>query len=140
MRTIEERYKKAVAQLQIAGVVVLENYPSCCGSCAGYDIGTNLGLDGKDVIYFINEQNNGLIWDSEGNPHNFDWEWTDNTLSGRETSLSKGIYWKHDGPNAARLTTEIFRGHGFEVEWNGSDMQCPYLKFNAEEFTTPFAV
>ncbi|AMM44314.1 hypothetical protein KITKAT_53 [Arthrobacter phage Kitkat] len=122
--TPQARYGRAILALANDGVMVLENYPMCCGSCASSEIAA-AGL-GKDdaVAWFINEQGHGIFW-KYGEP----WEREEYSDARPDERPKKHVWWNHSGEFTAAKITAAFRAEGFEVEWDGNPARCPTVNF-----------
>jgi hypothetical protein len=120
----QARYARAILALAEQEVMVLENYPSCCGSCASSEM-ANAGLGENDkTAWFISEQGHGIFW-RDGQP----WEREEYSDAPDEERPKKVVYWNHSGHGVGSLIAEAFRAEGFEVDWDGSPTKCPMLKF-----------
>jgi hypothetical protein len=120
----EARYGRAILSIAEQGVMVLENYPMCCGSCASAEM-ANAGLGEDDkVAYFISEQGHGIFW-KDGEPWERE-EWED---ARPEERPKKHVYWNHSGEDTAEILTKAFRAEGFDVTWDGNPAKCPTINF-----------
>ena len=120
----QARYARAILALDKVGVMVLENYPACCGSCASAEM-ASLGLDeSTKTAWFISEQGHNIFW-RDGQPWESE-EWSD---APTEERPKKVVYWNHSGHGVGDLIAQAFRDQGFEVDFDGDPNRCPVLKF-----------
>lgn len=123
--TVEERYNRALEETIIMDVKVFQNYPSCCGSCAHYELGYQKKV--KDYAFFVNEQGNALEW-TRGMPYHYEMQeassWLEDEvgiLPLKHSYPATTIYFHHDGVDAASILTRKLREQGFRVEWDGTE-------------------
>lgn len=122
--SIQDRYTAALTDVRLnSDVLVFDNYPACCGSCAGYEI-EQAHPDGN-YVYFMNEQGNGITW-VDGNPWNF--ESADDTDPSRP---ARHIYFNHSTVHAATVLKEAFEKFDLPVKWDGNEFRCVELDFTA---------
>lgn len=132
--TTETRWRNALAEVQSKGVLVYDNYPACCGSCAYAEIEDT--HPGTDHISFINSQGRGVKF-INGVAYNYEMEaeydedTDDYTNEVEVTRLAERVYWTHSTGRAAHVAFDAFVAQGFEVDWNGSDARCVEVKFPA---------
>src|SRR5215217_726620 len=97
--TTETRWRLALANTQAEGVLVFDNYPSCCGSCTSFEIETE--HPGTDYVSFHNSQGRGLKF-VNGVPYNFEKFEQDDTedeyfygeeTEYEETRLASSVWW-----------------------------------------------
>ena len=120
--TVEDRFKAALTDIRLnSDVQVFDNYPSCCGSCAGYDLEQEFP-DGN-YVYFINQQNHGITW-QDGMPWNFE-----DPDDMRPETPAKVIYFNHSNQHSATVLRDTLSKFGLPVEWDGTEMKCVVLRF-----------
>ncbi|QFG12771.1 hypothetical protein PBI_MIMI_297 [Arthrobacter phage Mimi] len=120
--TIEDRYRSALTEVRMnSDVLVFDNYPSCCGSCAGSEI-EHENPD-ADYVYFINTQGRGLMF-KDGEPYHFE-----DPEDMEPERPATNVYFSHSTLKAAGILRDAFVKFGLTVEWNGSDVKCVTLKF-----------
>jgi hypothetical protein len=135
--TTKARYAAAVKALKAADVTTRINVRQCCRGCVSPE---QLGLTDdttatQPYAWTYGGQGGALRWDPatgepvEDLPRRRGW--------GSTTSSSAGVfaYWNHGGPDlvAARAVVDAFTAQGFEVEWNGSEHQCPIVTVKAAQ-------
>jgi hypothetical protein len=130
------RFEAAVNGVRARGVHLAINVMQCCRSCIGFE---DLGLpsaearDEQPNAFTFAGQGNELTW-QHGVPFYFEeqYEYDDEDESdffgprSRERNLDRPattLYVYHGGPDltAAQTVTEVFRGEGFEVDWDGTE-------------------
>lgn len=136
MVTVEERYKRALEETLMMDVKVFQNYPTCCASCAFYELGYQKKV--KDYAFFVNEQGNALEWNN-GMPYHYEMEaassWLDDE-DDEDLPLVKysypatAVYFHHDGEHVASILTRKLREQGFRVEWDGTEDKSVVLHFD----------
>lgn len=117
----ERRFKAAVRDLRRAGVKWHTNVKKCCRSCV---TGQELGLTGDNDLttkygWTYGSQGCNIRWDAQGQPE-------------KEMSRSRWEIPSHDpisvyayhGNGAGQLIADTFRQHGFQVDWDGSDVKA----------------
>jgi hypothetical protein len=122
--SIEDRYNAALTDVRLhSDVLVFDNYPMCCGSCAGTEIEQN-HPDGN-YVYFMNSQGRGLTW-VDGKPWNYE-----DTDEKEPDHPAKAVYFSHSNLHSAQILHDAFVRFGLPVEWNGTDGRCVVLNFQA---------
>lgn len=128
--TVEHRYLTALSQIQDKGVLVFDNYPSCCGSCTYAEIEQD--HPGTDHISFHNSQGRKLIF-KNGMPYNEeesdDEEDEDNYNPAPFTRPATELWWNFSTMKAAKTTAEVFKDNGFDVDWNGTEYRAVGIVF-----------
>lgn len=123
--TLEDRYHHALFQVRLqTDVHVFDNYPMCCGSCAGAELEQK--HPDEHYVYFMNQQGRGLMFE-DGMPYHF--EDPDNMKPSR---LAQKVYFSHSTIHAATVLRDALVAAGLTVEWNGSEGQCVTLDFAGE--------
>jgi hypothetical protein len=121
--TLEDRYKAALTDVRLnSDVLVFDNYPMCCGSCAGSEIESK-HPDGH-YVYFMNEQGRGITW-KDGQPWNFE-----DSEDTRPWKPAKKVYFNHSDLHSAQVLTDAFKKFGLPVEWDGSSGRTVILNFD----------
>lgn len=120
--SIEDRYRAALTEVRLnSDVLVFDNYPSCCGSCAGYEI--DLKHPNGDYVYFMNSQGRGLTF-KDGKPYNYEDE-----DDQRPTAPARHVYFSHSNLHSATVLRDALVKFGLTVDWNGTDMKCVTINF-----------
>lgn len=131
------RFEAALNGLQARGVHVRINVMQCCRGCVNWK---KLELPSEDagettpVLWHYGGQDNELVW-QHGQPFFLDEMPEDESsdfgrrrarFGGRDGRPADRVYFNHDGPGleAAQAAAEVFRGEGFEVEWDGTEYDC----------------
>jgi hypothetical protein len=135
------RFEAALNGLQARGVHVRVNVMECCRGCVGWE---KLELPSKEagettpVLWHYGGQGSELVWYS-GQPvfldempeDDEDDEYSDfgrrrARFGGRDGRPADRVFFNHGGPGleAAQAAAEVFRGEGFEVEWDGTENEC----------------
>lgn len=116
---LKKRFDKAIREVRSQGITVKQNVNMCCRSCIELE---DLGIEDWDqpYVFTYGEQGAGYRW-IDGKPFH--------------TKEAKGqpvkvLYFNHGGEGDAALALAIaMKKQGFEVEWDGSDSQCPSVRF-----------
>lgn len=116
--TTEHRYLSALHDIQASGVLVFDNYPSCCGTCSDAEITRD--YPDTDHVFFVGSQGRALKF-TEGVPINFDEDDDDKPAT--------TIYWSHSTLKAAQAAYDAFMRHGFTVDWDGTITRCVVVRF-----------
>lgn len=129
------RFEAAVNGVQARGVHLKINVMQCCRSCITF---TDLGLPSQEArenepyAFTFAGQGNELLW-QKGVPFYLEeaYEIDDEEEDffgprSRERNIDRPattLYIYHGGPGltAAQTVTEVFRGEGFEVDWDGTE-------------------
>lgn len=120
--SIEDRFRSALTEVRLnSDVLVFDNYPSCCGSCAGYEIEQE--HPDADYVYFFNQQGRGLTF-KDGKPYNFE-----DPEDIRPERPATAVYFSHSTLKAAGVLRDALAKFGLTVDWNGTEGQCVILKF-----------
>lgn len=133
MSTTEERFQGAVVAARECGVHLKLNVMTCCRSCV---MPEDLDLSDEDFenepnAFHFGGQGNELVW-CDGNPFFRDEQYDDakddedddrSFVKARDARPAEVVYFYHRGPGltAAQILTEIFRGEGFMVDWDGTE-------------------
>lgn len=153
----EERYRRAVAVLEAAGVVFTDIVDSCCRSCARYEELFKVSSTGLGAWTFIGQDGhlkwlNGYLYNGEPSWYNpdFNAEEDEDKLDSFEEeeraeeageepysihyTFAQSIYVYAEDPDfdsiaVPALITKAFRDEGFEVEWDGSAERTPQIIF-----------
>lgn len=131
--TIEDRFKAALTDVKLnSDVLVFDNYPQCCGSCAGHHIEQE--HPDAAYVYFINQQGNGLTF-VDGKPFNYDTDY-DMDDDGEDveievTSPATKTYFSHSNVHAAQTLADALRKFGLTVDWDGTDGRCVTVDFTS---------
>lgn len=132
--TLEDRYKSALTDVRLnhPDVLVFDNYPSCCGSCAGSQI-EHEHPDGN-YVYFMNSQGHGLTW-RDGKPYNYDTDYDmddeGDDVEIEVTTPAKKVYFSHSNLYAAQVLADALKKFGVKVDWDGTDGRCVAADFTA---------
>lgn len=131
--SIEDRYKAAITDVRLnSDVLVFDNFPTCCGSCAGYEI-EQTHADAP-YVYFINQQGRGLTW-KDGKPYNYEMDYVpgegydDDDEEITVTTPATKVWFSHSNLHAATVLRDALVKFGLTVEWDGTDMKCVTLDF-----------
>jgi hypothetical protein len=135
LTNVETKFEAAVNGVRARGVHLAVNVMTCCRSCTtGLDVGLPSDEAAKTTpnAFHYGGQDNELVW-RNGQPFYRDEPWSDGDededgFSGsrrhqkREERCAHVVYFNHGGPDltAAQTLVEVFRGEGFEVEWDGT--------------------
>lgn len=120
--TLEDRYKAALTDLRLhSDILVFDNYPTCCGSCASYEIEQE--HPDANYVFFIDQQGHGLVWE-DGNPFNYEDE-DDKDY----TVPAKKVYFSHSNLHSAKMLRDTLVKFGLPVEWDGTEFKCVVLNF-----------
>jgi hypothetical protein len=115
--TLEDRYNAALTDVKLnSDVLVFDNYPSCCGSCADHEIQQD--HPNADYVYFMNEQGRGLMW-VDGVAWHFE-----EPEDKKKYRLADKIYFNHSTVEAATVLRDAFVKFGVPVDWDGTDGKC----------------
>lgn len=131
MATTQERFTAAVEAVRGQNIPVILNIMTCCRSCT---TATDKGFPNEEAekswphIWHYGGQDNELVWSEAGEPQRRverDWD-EDGEVTQVEDLPVDSIFFNHAGPNltAARALVDAFRGHNFDVEWNGTEIQA----------------
>lgn len=135
--TLEDRYNAALTDVRInSDVLVFDNYPSCCNSCAGSEIEQE--HPDAAYVYFMNAQGRGLTW-KDGKPYNYetDYEYGDDITDEDEdveitvTTPATKVYFNHSNLHAANVVSATFVKYGLSVEWDGTEFKTVILDLAA---------
>jgi hypothetical protein len=122
--SIQDRYIAALTDVRLnSDVLVFDNYPACCGSCAGSEIEQK--LPDAHYVYFMNEQGRGVTF-KDGNPWNFE-----SADDQRPYRPAQHIYFNHSDLHAATVLRDALEKFGLPVKWDGTDGRCVELDFTA---------
>lgn len=127
--TLEDRYKAALTDLRLhSDILVFDNYPTCCGSCAGYEIEQE--HPDANYVFFIDQQGHGLTW-KDGKPFNYEKFSSDEDDEDEITDVTpaRKVYFNHSNLHAAKILRDTLAKFGLPVEWDGTDMRCVVLNF-----------
>jgi hypothetical protein len=135
MDKMQEKYQQAVLQIGVAGVVVKENYMSCCRSCAIYEMDVT---EDTDLAWTFAGPGTELIW-KRGRPMNVEeGEDPEEDEDGNEISAgydeeikpAEDVYWYHSGGlKAPTAIAKAFTDAGFEIVWDGTAAKAVLVKF-----------
>jgi len=121
--SLEDRYKAAMTEVRLnSDVQVFDNYPTCCGSCASYELEQE--HPDADYVYFINEQGNGLMF-KEGKPYHFE-----DPDYQRPDRYAERVWFNHSTLHAATILRDALVKFGIEVDWNGTEGMSVGVKFS----------
>ena len=122
--SIQDRYIAALTDVRLnSDVLVFDNYPACCNSCAAYEL--EQAHPEKHYVYFMNEQGRGLTF-KDGEPWNY--ESADDTDPYRP---AQHVWFNHSDTYAATVLRDALEKFGLPVKWDGTDGRCVELDFTA---------
>lgn len=134
MDNMMEKYQKAQIAAQVAGAIVIENVMACCRGCVDIEI-----PEGKPHAWSFAGQGCELVWESgrpmfapedeeedEDDDEGGGYSWSDSRAS--QSMPAEGVYWYH-GAGGGALISQAFKDAGFDVEWDGTDMNAVLVKF-----------
>jgi hypothetical protein len=132
----EVRFEAALNGVQARGVHVALNVMTCCRSCATW---IDFGLESAEArreqpyAWTFGGQGAELVWRNgqayyraeaqEDGDEDEDGFYGSRAHQKRAENEAYEVFFQHGGPDlvAAQTLTEVFRGEGFEVEWDGTD-------------------
>jgi hypothetical protein len=131
--TLEDRYKAALTDVRLnSDVLVFDNFPACCGSCAGSEIETE--HPDAAYVFFINQQGRGLTWEN-GKPYNFETDLSEDEDDEDEeievTTPATKVWFNHSNLHAASVLRAALVKFGLTVDWDGTDGHTVILDFTA---------
>jgi len=135
--TLEDRYNAALTDVRLTSdVLVFDNFPSCCGSCAGYEIEQK--HPDAAYVYFIDQQGRGLTW-KDGKPYNYetDYDGGDDLTDEEQdeeitvTTPASKVWFSHSNVHAASVLSAAFVKYGLSVEWDGTEFKTVILDLAA---------
>lgn len=150
----QARFMTAVDAINQAGVRFVFNVDTDCRCCV---VESDLGIESKDVPYAWTHGGpvDEVHWDESGDPYTLElepececdngeewdeeieessyYEYTCDLCSGhwRPDSYPASSLYVNHGPDLSvpTLVTQVFRDHGFQVEWDGSLTSCVEVHF-----------
>lgn len=131
--TIEDRYNAALTDVRLnSDVLVFDNFPACCGSCAGYEIEQE--HPDAAYVYFMNQQGRGLTF-KDGKPYNYETDYVGADDEDEEdeevtiTTPATKVWFSHSNVHAAQVLADALRKFGLTVEWDGTEFKTVILSF-----------
>jgi hypothetical protein len=124
--TVQIRFTNALKAIRKDGIATRMNVMSCCGGCAdipesehkpviwtfGGQGGAFSYIDGvmvyRDVLAKVKRRGYGI---------------TAETVAANKGKVTK-VYINHTSVESARIAATAFHVEGFDVEWDGTDMNC----------------
>jgi hypothetical protein len=141
----EVRFEAALNGLQARGVHLRMNVMECCRSCVNWEkleLPNEAAADTTPVAWHYGGQGNELVWrhghalfldelpeDDEDDEYSDFGRRRRDSFGGRDARPAGEVLFNHDGPDlvAAQTLAEVFRGEGFEVEWDGTQWDCVHV-------------